>query len=226
MAFFMHTLFREENDRDAAAMKAEQGDNYLAYTAAGESLRSGATRVDHMDGAAEAQSGKKSSLLIMGGGLARAAVILGLAYLLRPPQGRSGAAETAGGTAAPETQMEQQKADVDAKAKAQSEKTAQLQKQLSETKSAEEKSKIEKQIEESKQRKLDLERQQKAAVQKLAEQKLTEQRLNEQRRASSSKPAVTPPPQVAEFARPHAVHARTPETGGHYCARCSAVDRV
>ena len=227
MAFFMHTLFREENARDAAAMKAEEGDNYLAYTAAGESLRSGTARVDHMDGAAEAQSGKKSSLLIMGGGLVAAAVILGLAYLFfgrhkEDPALQKQLAELQ----FLKTQMEQQKADVDAKAKAQSEKTAQLQKQLSETKSAEEKSKIEKQIEESKQRKVDLERQQKAAVQKLAEQKLAEQRLNEQRRASSSKPAVTPPPQVAEIARSHAVHARTPETGGHYCARCSAVDRV
>jgi TonB family protein len=100
------------------------------------------------------------------------------------------------------TQMEQQKADVDAKSKAQSEKTAQLQKQLTETKSAEEKLKIEKQLEESKLRKLDLERQQKAAAQKLADQKLNEQRLNEQRRASASKPAVTPPPQVTEIPRP------------------------
>ena len=102
MAFFMHTLFREEIARDAAAMKAEQGDNYLAYTAAGESLRSGATRVDFMNGDDEAPPSRKNSTLLIGGGLA-ALVILGLAYLFfGRSQGRSGAAETAGGTAAPE----------------------------------------------------------------------------------------------------------------------------
>ncbi|HEX7597668.1 MAG TPA: protein kinase, partial [Polyangia bacterium] len=201
MAFFMHTLFRDENDRDATAMKVEEGDNYLAYTAAGESMRSGATRVDHMDGAGEAPP-QKSSFLLMGGGLVAAAVILGLGYLYfgrhkEDPALQKQLAELQ----VLKTQMEQQKAEVDAKTKAQSEKTAQLQKQLTETKSAEEKLKIEKQLEESKLRKLDLERQQKAAAQKLAEQRQNEQRLNE-RRASASKPAVTPPPQVTEIPRP------------------------
>lgn len=200
MAFFMHTLFREENDRDASAMKAEEGDNYLAYTAAGESLRSGATRVDHLEGAAEAESGQKSSKMLVGGGLA-AVVILGLAYLFfgrhkEDPALQRQLAELQ----QLKTQFEQQKADLDAKTKAQSEKTAQLQKQLSETKSADEKLKIEKQLEESKQRKLDLERQQKAAAQKLAEQRQAEQKLNEQRWASASKPAA--PPQVTEIPKP------------------------
>ena len=79
MAFFMHTLFRDENDRDATAMKTEEGDNYLAYTAAGESISSGATRVDYMDGVAEAPPSQKNSMLLIGGGLA-ALVILGLGY--------------------------------------------------------------------------------------------------------------------------------------------------
>ena len=165
MAFFMHTLFREENDRDVTAMKAEEGDNYLAYTAAGESMRSGATRVDHMDGVAEAPPSQKSPLLLMGGGLVAAVVILGLGYLYfgRPKEDPALQKQMAE-LQLLKTQMEQQKADVDAKSKAQSEKTAQLQKQLTETKSAEEKLKIEKQLEESKLRKLDLERQQKAAA--------------------------------------------------------------
>ena len=197
MAFFMHTLFREENDRDASAMKAEEGDNYLAYTAAGESMRSGA---GHMDGAPDAKPGSKNSLLLVGGGVA-AAVILGLAYLFfgrhrEDPALQKQLAELQ----LLKAQFEQQKADVDAKAKAQSEKTAQLQKQLAETKSADEKQKIEKQLEESKQRRLDLERQQKAAIQRLAEQKQNEQRLNEQRRASASK--VAAPPQVTEIPKP------------------------
>jgi TonB family protein len=205
MAFFMHTLFREENDRDATAMKAEEGDNYLAYTAAGESLRSGATRVDYIDSGIEAPA-KNNSVLLVGGGLA-ALVILGLGYFfLSRPKEDPALQKQLAELQILKTQMEQQKAEVDAKAKAQNEKTVQLQKQLTETKSADEKLKIEKQIEESKQRKLELERQQKAAIQKLAEQKQNEQRLNEQRRSVSKPsglpPPPPPPPQVTEIPRP------------------------
>jgi TonB family protein len=202
MAFFMHTLFREENDRDATAMKAEQGDNYLAYTAAGETLRSGGTRVEHTDGLAETQAGQKNSTLLIGGGLA-ALVILGFGYLFfgrhRTDPAIQKQLEELQNLKA---QFEQQKADLDAKAKVEGEKTAQLQKQLTESKSADEKTRIQKQIEEAQQRKLDLERQQKAAEQRLAEQKQNEQRLAEQRRASESRPAVPPPAPVSDIPKP------------------------
>jgi TonB family protein len=194
MAFFMHTLFRDENDRDATAMKAEEGDNYIAYTAAGESIRSGAHRVDFMDTGIEAPPSQKNTTLLIGGGLV-AVVLLGFGYFfLGRPKEDPAIQKQLAELQVLKAQMEQQKAEVDAKAKAQTEKTVQLQKQLTETKSVDEKLKIEKQIEESKQRKLELERQQKAAIQKLAEQKLNEQRLNEQRRASVDKPLPPPPP--------------------------------
>jgi TonB family protein len=222
MAFFMHTLFREENDRDATAIKAEEGDNYLAYTAAGESMRSGATRTDHLDGLSDAQPKQKSSGLLIGGGLA-AVVLLGLGYFfLRPhkPEVDPALQKQLQELQNLKTQFEQQKADLDAKTKAQSEKTAQLQKQLTETKSAEEKSKIQKQLEESQQRKLDLERQQKAAERRLAEQKANEERLNEQRRIAASKaaqqPAPEPPkpqPQPAPEPPKPAVSAPAPQLG-------------
>jgi TonB family protein len=203
MAFFMHTLFREENDRDATAMKVEEGDNYLAYTAAGESMRSGANRVDFMDNGIEAPPAQKNSTLLIGGGLA-ALVLLGFGYFfLGRPREDPAIQKQLAELQLLKTQMEQQKAEVDAKSKAQSEKTAQLQKQLTETRSAEEKLRIQKQLEESKLRKLDLEREQKAAAQKLAEQKQNEQRLNEQRRASTGKlPAPPPPPPVTEIPKP------------------------
>jgi TonB family protein len=202
MAFFMHTLFREENDRDATAMKAEQGDNYLAYTAAGETLRSGATRVEHIDGHAEAQTSQKNSTLLIGGGLA-AVVVLGLGYMFfgRPkvdPAMQKQLAELQ----LLKVQIEQQKSDLDAKAKAEADKTTQLQKQLSETKSVEEKVKLQKQLEEAQARKLEVERQQKAAEQKLAEQKAAEQRLAEQKKAAETKAAVLPPPPAPEVPKP------------------------
>ena len=194
MAFFMHTLFREENDRDASAMKAEKADNYLAYTAAGETLRSGATRVEHIDGHDEAKVSQKNSTLLIGGGLA-AVVILGLGYIFFgrakvDPAMQKQLAELQ----LLKVQIEQQKSDLDAKAKAETDKTVQLQKQLTETRSVEDKARIQKQLEEAQERKLELERQQKAAEQRLAEQKQNELRLAEQKKAAEAKPALPPPP--------------------------------
>jgi hypothetical protein len=208
MAFFMHTLFREENDRDATAMKAEQGDNYLAYTAAGETMRSGATHVEFPESMTEPKSGQKNSTLLIVGGIA-AAVVLGLGYIFfgRPkvdPAMQKQLAELQ----QLKQQFEQQKAELDNKAKAEAEKTTQLQKQLTEAKSSEDKGRIQKQLEEAAQRKLDLERQQKAAEQRLLEQKQNEQRLAEQRKATESKVATvcptTPARTGASEARRHA----------------------
>ena len=202
MAFFMHTLFREENDRDATAMKAEKGDNFLAYTAAGETLRSGATRVEHIDGHAEAKVSQKNSTLLIGGGLA-AIVILGLGYIFfgRPkvdPVMQKQLAELQ----LLKVQIEQQKSDLDAKAKAEADKTTQLQKQLTETRSVEDKARIQKQLDEAQDRKLELERQQKAAELRLAEQKQNELKLAEQKKASEAKAVSLPPPPAPEIPKP------------------------
>jgi len=205
MAFFMHTLFREENDRDTTAMKAEQGDNYIAYTAAGETLRSGATRVEHIDGHAEAQASQKNTTLLIGGGLA-AVVVLGLGYIFF---GRSKVDPAIQKQLAElqllKVQIEQQKSDLDAKAKAESDKTALLQKQLAETKSVDEKIRIQKQLEEAQLRKQELERQQKQNEQRLAEQKQNEQRLADQKKAAESRVAVLPPPPAPEIPKPQPV---------------------
>jgi TonB family protein len=202
MAFFMHTLFREENDRDVTGMKVEQGDNYLAYTAAGETMRSGAVRVDQGGGQANAQGSQKNSTLLIGGGLV-AVVILGLGYMFlgRPKMDPAIQAQLLEFKRI-KAEMEQQKADLDAKAKAESEKTALLQKQLSESKSVEDKAKIQKKIEENQQAKLELERQQKAAEQRLAEQKQNEQRLADQKKASETKAAAIPAPPVQDVPKP------------------------
>ena len=191
MAFFMHTLFREENDRDATAMKVEQGDNYLGYTAAGESLRSGATRVEHIDGHAEEQANQKNKTLLIGGGLV-AVVILGLGYILfGRPKVDPALQKQLQELQLLKVQVEQQKADLEAKAQAEAQKTAQIEKQLSESKSTEEKAKLQKQLEEAQQRKQEIERQQKQAEQQ-------QQQLAEQRRAAEARAAavakVTPPP--------------------------------
>jgi TonB family protein len=210
MAFFMHTLFREENERDATAMKAEQGDNYLAYTAAGEALRSGATRIEPaFDQAGESEVNPekvlvKTAAMVIGGVLAFGAVLGSGYFFFGRSKPDSSMQQQLAELQLKLTKFEQDKADLDAKAKAEGEKTTQLQKQLTETKSAEEKAKIQRQIEEAQQRKLDLERQQKAAEQRLAEQRQNEQRLAEQKQASESKPAVPPPP-APEIPKPQPV---------------------
>ena len=119
-------------------------------------------------------------------------------------------------------QIEQQRSDLDAKAKIESDKTTQLQKQLSESKSVEDKARIQKQLEEAQARKLEVERQQKLADQRLADQKLAEQKLAEQKKAAETKVTAPPVPEapkpqpMQEAQRPAAVPAQqvpTPLTG-------------
>ncbi len=195
MAFFMHTLFREENDRDASAMKAEQGDNYLAYTAAGESLRSGATRVEHIDGHAEEQENKKNKTVLILGGIA-AVVVLGLGYILfGRPKVDPALQKQMADLQLLKVQLEQQQADLNAKAQAEAQKTADIQKQLSETKSAEEKAKLQKQLEEAQQRKADLDRQRQQADEQ--QRQLAEQKKAAEARAAAVAQAAPPPPPPA-----------------------------
>ncbi len=214
MAFFMHTLFREENDRDSMAMKAEQIDSYLAYTAAGESLRSGPAAVGSGSGQPQAEGASKNSTLLIGGGLA-AVVILGLGYIFFgrnkvDPALQKQLAELQ----TLKLQFEQQKNELDARAKLEGEKTAQLQKQLGESKTVEDKARIQKQLDDALARKLETERQQKLAEQRLADQRQVEQKLAEQTKAAEVK-APPPPPQpeapkpqpMAEAARPVAAPA-------------------
>jgi TonB family protein len=215
MAFFMHTLFREENDRDVMAMKVEHGDNYLAYTAAGEALRSGATRIEHDVVNAGEQEVKPEAVLIktaamLIGGVIVVALVLGLGYIIFGRQKNDSAIQKQlAELQTLKAQFEQQKSDLDAKAKAENEKTSQLQKQLGETKSVEEKARIQKQLDDAKERRLELERQQKAAEQKLTEQKQNEQKLADQKKAAETKTVALPPPPVPEIPKPQPMQEAT-----------------
>ena len=203
MAFFMHTLFREENDRDVAAMKAEQGDSYLGYTAAGESLRSGATRVEHIDGHAEEKTSQNNRTLLIGGGIG-AVVILGLGYILfGRPKTDPALQKQLQELQLLKVQIEQQKADLDAKAQAETQKTTQLEKQLSETKSVDEKAKLQKQLDEAQQRKAEIDRQRQQADQQ--QQVLAEQKKAAEARAATVAKATPPPPPPPQQEVPKAV---------------------
>ncbi len=195
MAFFMHTLFREENERDAAAIKAEQADNFTGYTAAGDALRSGATRSQHIEGFEDEEAKSKSKMLMVGG--AAAVVILGVGgYLFF---GRSKGVDPAVQAQLVELQrmkaeLDQQKADLDAQANAATQKSQQLQQQLQTTTSASEKAALQKQLEEAqkKQQELEARKQKVAAAAQKAEQQ-TEQ---------IAKVAKVEPPPVKEAPKP------------------------
>ncbi len=200
MAFFMHMLFREDNDRDLNEMKAEQRDNYLAYTPEGESLLSGATRTVQIDRPAEPRPPQKSTTLLVGGGLA-AVVILGLGYFYL---GRSRLDPAIQAQLVEfkriKAEIAQKKTELDALAKSESDKIAQLQKQSSEAKSVEEKARLQKLVEEARQRRLEVERQQKQADQKLLEQKVAEEKLIEPKPATETRLAAQAPTVPVEVA--------------------------
>ena len=202
MAFYMHTLFRDDNDRDLAEMKAEQGDNYLAYTPMGESLLSGATRTIPIEPPAEPRTTQKRTTLLVGGGLA-AVVILGLGYLYlgRPRLDPAIQAQLVEFKRI-KAEIEQKKAELDALARSESDKIAQLQKQSGEAKSVEEKARLQKLVEEARQRRLEVERQQKQTDQMLVEQKAAEQKLAEPKSPVETKTAALPSPAPVEAPSP------------------------
>ena len=198
MAFFMHTLFREENERDVAAMKAEQADNFTAYTAAGEALRSGATRSQHIEGFDEEEVKKGKNRLVLIG--AAAVVLLGLGGYYLYSAGKS-KADDANRAALLEVErmkaeLAQQKADLDAQTAAAQQKTQQIQQQLSTTTSAAEKAALQKQLEDQQKKQQELEaRKQKVA----AAQQQTEQKAEQIAKVTKPEP---PPPAPAPKPEP------------------------
>jgi TonB family protein len=190
LAFFMHTLFREENDKDAAAVKAEQAENYTAYTAVGEAMRSGAGRAEHIDTLQEEQ--EKSKKQVIFGSIAAAAVILlgGMYFLGRNRENPEMAAlrQQLADLQRQQAMQEQAKMDLQMKQQAETAKEQKLQEQLSQAKSATEKEAVQKQLLESQKQKAELEKQAK----ELAERQKQIQAA-QQAAAAKAQVAIEPP---------------------------------
>ena len=172
MAFFMHTLFRDENEKDAAAMKAEQADTFTAFTAAGEALRSGATRSQHIEGFDEEEAKKSNRPLLIGAGVG-VLLLAGFGiYSFAGSQKNAEAQKLLVQLQQQQALLAQQKADLDAQAAAAQQKQQQIQSQLQSTTSASEKAALQQQLEEAKQKQADLEarKQKVAAAAQAAEQ--------------------------------------------------------
>jgi outer membrane biosynthesis protein TonB len=194
MAFFMHTLFREENDRDGGAVKTEAADNYAAYAmvASGEGRGGEAHAVDF----AQEEVKSKNKLLVFGGAAA-VAVIAILGFLAFRPKGESEEVRKMRETLA---LLQQQKAEEDAKkaslanqAEEGRRRTEDLQRKAQEAKNNEAlKREIEKQIEAEKQKQAEIERQQRELED---QRKQREARLREQQeKLAKAAPAAQPPP--------------------------------
>ncbi|MBS1785467.1 MAG: TonB family protein [Acidobacteria bacterium] len=196
MAFFMHTLFREENERDAAAIKAEQADNFTAYTAAGDALRSGATRSQHIEGFEDEEAKSKNKMVLIGG--IAAVLVLGVGGWLF--LGRNKGVDPAVQAQLVELQrmkaeLEQQKADLDAQSNAATQKSQQIQQQLSTTTSAAEKAALQKQLEEAQKKQQELE----AKKAKIA---AAAQKAEQQTEQIAKVAKVEPPPPIKEAPKP------------------------
>lgn len=208
LALLLQSLFREEQDEGAAAERAERSGNYLIYTPEGESLRTGPVRVEPPAGRDQgptATPGRTNRrLLLLVGGVA-AAGLLGLGYVLLGPGRRSASGQRLLDPAvqrqleeyqALKNQIEQEKAALEAKARLEADKTAQLKKQLTESRTTEDKARIQKQLDEAAQRRSEVERQQKVAEERLESQRVATQKLGAEVRVP------TPPaPVAAEPAR-------------------------
>ncbi len=195
MAFFMHTLFREENDRDGSAVKTEQADNYTAYAmvASGEGRGGEAHAVDF----AQEEVKSKNKILVFGG--AAAAVLIAiLAFFAFKPKGESEEVRKMRETLA---ELQRQKAEEDAKkavlstaAEAAKAKQEELKRQAAEMKDATEKAKLLEQLEKEKQKQAEIEKQQRdlEEARRKREQALKEQQEKLAKVAPAPAPAPAP----------------------------------
>ncbi len=170
MAFFMHTLFREENDRDGAAVKAEQTDNFAAYSSEVDNIHASRPH-SKVSEAEEAQTTRVSKKGLYGG-LAAVVVVVGvLGFFALRTKGESEEIikmrTDLAQLQAAQAEKEQQLAGA---SQANKEKLDLLKKQQSEVKSAAELAKLEQQIREEErktqeleQRRVDLKKQQEEA---------------------------------------------------------------
>ncbi len=185
MAFFMHTLFREENDRDGAAVKAEQTDNFAAYSSEADSIHASRPHSEVSD-AEEAQTTRVSKKGLYGGLAAVVAVVAVLGFFALKPKGESAEViKMRTELAQLQAKQAEQESQLAGASQASKEKLDILNKQKTEAKSAVETAKLEQQIKEEERNRLDLE-------QKKAD--LKKQQDEAKAKAAQIAQAAAPPP--------------------------------
>jgi hypothetical protein len=209
MAFFMHTLFREESDQDAQAMKADQGADFTPFLPTDASARSIFVAADGTS---------RVKYFVFG-----AAVVVGLFAFMAYNLNRN--SKTNQELQAQIAQLQQEKAandnklaDISKQEEVQLALQDQLTKKEKEAKTTEEKAKAKKDLEEAKAKAEDLARQKDEALRKkqeLAQQSNAIVQKVQQKQAAAPAPApapVQPPPvQVTPAPAPAPTPAPAPK---------------
>ncbi len=194
MAFFMHTLFREENDRDGAAVKAEQAENFAAYSSEADSIHASRPHSEVSD--AEAAQTTRVSKKGLYGGIAAAVVAVGvLGFFALKPKGESAEVikmrtELAQLQAA---QAEKEQALAGASEANQARLEA-LKKQQSEATSAKDQALLEQQIKEEERKKQEIEQKKADLKKQQDEAKAKAAQIAQATQQPASRTAQAPPP--------------------------------
>lgn len=196
MAFFMHTLFREENDRDGQAMKADQAEDFTPYTSAVEAAKQrpmGMEPVVHQ-GEVVAQ---KSTLVKAGIGIAAALLVVvgGGGLYIHGQKKEMEKIQSQLATLQQEQAVAQQKAAdlAGQEVLAQKDKES-VAKKISEAKSSTEKEQLQKQLAEAEKKQEDLRNQRLEEERKLADSKAKAQLLAASTAAKPPAPSIQQPP--------------------------------
>jgi serine/threonine protein kinase len=194
MAFFMHTLFREENDRDVQAMKSDQSEDFAAYASAVEAakVRPVAMAPVAKEGEVVAQVSTLVKVGVLVGGIVLA---MGGFLVWKNMSSNRQLAEMQTQLAAlqQEQALAQQKAaDLQNQESAVKKQKEQLTQQVSEAKTTTEKEQLKKKIEEATAREAEISRQRQEEERKLSESKARTQQLAAA--AAARIQAQSPPP--------------------------------
>ena len=216
MAFFMHTLFREENDRDVQAMKSDQAEDFAAYASAVEAakVRPVAMAPVAKEGEVVAQVSTLVKVGVLVGGIVLA---MGGFLVWKNMSSNKQLAEMQTQLAAlqQEQALAQQKAaDLQNQESAVQKQKELLTKQAGEAKTTAEKEQAKKKIEELNVQAADISRQRMEEERKLSESKARTQQLAAAAAAKIQAPApapAAPAPSTAAAQNPAAAQNRPVE---------------
>ncbi len=192
MAFFMHTLFREENDRDGAAIKTEQAENYAAYSSEADSIHASRPHSEVSESEAADSTRVSKKKLFVGMGMAAALIaVLGF-FALRPKGDSDEVIRMRGELAKLQAAQAEQQMKLAGEEQATQDRLTKLKEAQSQTKSAAENAKLDAQIKEE-EKKSQILQQQKADLKKAQEDAQAQARKIATNNVATAPPRVEPP---------------------------------
>lgn len=198
MAFFMHTLFREENDTDTQSMKTEVADNFSAYQMIAAEAAAGGRRSGPLV-AGETEEQKSKKMLYVGAGVGIPVLIL-LGWLAFKPAGETEEVRAMRTQLAElqrkQAEYENQRVDLESKGKDVQVKIQEKERALSEARTIAEKEQAAKELEEQKKKQAELEKQKLELAAKAKQAEVHKDQIAqgvEPPNLASIRPAAVPP---------------------------------